>query len=411
MFEREPARARARCAVAEVRRHFQAPGTPVERVCLPSGPSPFLDRSAGSGFTKVVNLTLFGYPKTGKTTLFNLLTGAHLEVHAYEDGKREPNVRTCPLPDPRLDRVAALFPDKRRIPVSLDITDLVGISFGEVKSSLLLGHLRKADGLVHVVRGFRAAEIPHVRPAVDPAADIRFMEEELVLADLTLVTSRLEKLDKDLKKAKDPEGERELELLMKWAPLLEEGKPVRDFPISPAEEKMVRSFAFLSQKPVWHLVNVDESEAGELLKPGRFAPDDGRTRLLMAFCGRIESEIEALEDERERREFMTAYGLADLSAPRFLGQLLAGLDHITFFTVGKDEVRAWPVRCETPAQKAAGAIHSDLEKGFIRAEVVPWQELVTLGSLPKAKDAGAIRLEGKDYPVRDGDVIYFRFGQ
>jgi ribosome-binding ATPase YchF (GTP1/OBG family) len=138
-----------------------------------------------------VNLTLFGYPKTGKTTLFNLLTGAHVEVHAYEDGKREPNVRTCPLPDPRLDRIAALFPEKRRVPFALDITDLVGISFGEVKSSLLLGHLRKADGLVHVVRGFRSADIPHARPAINPADDIRFMEEELVLADMALVAARL----------------------------------------------------------------------------------------------------------------------------------------------------------------------------------------------------------------------------
>jgi len=371
----------------------------------------FLDRGPRSGFTKAVNLTLFGYPKTGKTTLFNLLTGAHVEVHAYEDGKREPNVRTCPLPDPRLDRIAALFPEKRRVPFALDITDLVGISFGEVKSSLLLGHLRKADGLVHVVRGFRSADIPHVRPAIDPADDIRFMEEELVLADMALVAARLEKLEKDLKKAKDPEGEKERELLTKWAPLLEEGKPVRELSMTPVEEKMVRSFAFLSQKPVWHLVNVDESETGGLQDPAHFAPADGRQRLMAAFCGRIESEISALEGDEERKEFMAAYGLTVLSAPRFLGQLLAGLEHITFFTVGKDEVRAWAVRRDSPAQKSAGAIHTDIEKGFIRAEVIPWQELVAQGSLHKAKESGAIRLEGKDYPVQDGDVIYFRFAQ
>ena len=355
-----------------------------------------------------MNITLFGYPKTGKTTLFNLLAGSHVEVKAYDDGHREPNVRSVPLPDPRLDGIAAAYPEKKRIAASMDLTDLVGISFGEVKASLFLGHLRKADGLVHVVRGFADPDIPAARGRIDPAADVRNMEEELVLADLVLADSRLERLEKDLKKMKDPEGEKERELLLRLRPSLESGRGLRDLPLSPAEEKLIRSFAFLSLKPLLHFINIDEKDLGSIRRPEALFPALGHDRRIMAFCGRIESDIAELE-EGDRAAFMAEYGLAEQSGPLFAAAVPAFLDRITFITVGKDEVRAWTVRKGATALEAAGAIHSDIARGFVRAEVVAAEELLRHGTLHHAKEAGAIRLEGKEYVVRDGDVVYFRF--
>jgi GTP-binding protein YchF len=355
-----------------------------------------------------VNVTLFGYPKTGKTTLFNLLAGSHVEVKAYDDGRREPNVRSVPLPDLRLDRIAAVYPEKKRIAASMDLTDLVGISFGEVKASLFLGHLRKADGLVHVVRGFADPDIPPARGRIDPAADVLSMEEELVLADLVLADSRLERLEKDLKKMKDPEGEKERELLLRLRPPLESGHGLRDLQLAPAEEKLIRSFAFLTLKPLLHFVNIDEKDLPSIRRPEALFPALGPGRRVMAFCGRIESDLAELE-ERERAAFMAEYGLETLSAPLFAAGAAAFLDRLSFFTVGKDEVRAWTVKKGSTAHEAAGAIHSDIARGFIRAEVVAADELLRHGTLHLAKEAGAIRLEGKDFIVRDGDVIYFRF--
>ncbi|HYA49174.1 MAG TPA: DUF933 domain-containing protein [Burkholderiales bacterium] len=355
-----------------------------------------------------MNVTLFGYPKTGKTTLFNLLSGAHLEVRAYEDGKREPNVRTCRVPDGRLDRIAALYPEKKKVPAALDLTDLVGISYGEVKDSLFLANLHKADGLVHVVRAFRDERIPHAKSRIDPVEDIRIMEEELVLADLVAADGRLERLDRDLKKMKDPEGEKEKEVLERLRPFLDSGRGLRDVPLPPAEEKLIRSFAFLSLKPLLHVINLDEADVRFLGSPGDLYPVERADRRTMAFCGRIESEISEC-DEAEQAEFMAGYGLREPSAARFYSRVVPFLDRISFYTVGKDEVRAWTVRRGSPALKAAGAIHSDIERGLIRAEVIASDDLLKLGSLQLAKDSGVIRLEGKEYIVQDGDVIYFRF--
>jgi GTP-binding protein YchF len=369
---------------------------------------PRLDTPGQSGFTSPVNVTLFGYPKVGKTTLFNLLSGAHAAVRAYDDGKREPNVRAVPMPDPRLDRIAAAYPEKKKVSASLDLTDLVGISFGEVKTSLFLGHLRKADGLIHIVRAFADDDMPHSRGRVDPLADIRSMEEELILADLVLADSRLERLEKDLKKMKDPEGEKERDLLLRLRPALESGQGLHSLPLGPAEEKLIRSFAFLTLKPLLHFINIDEKDLPAIRRPEALFPDLVTGRRVLAFCGRIESDLAEL-DPSERQGFMAEYGLAEMSAPIFSGQAAAFLDRISFFTVGKDEVRAWTVRRDAPAAEAAAAIHSDIARGFIRAEVVSTADLLRHGTLHLAKEAGAIRLEGKDYVVRDGDVIYFRF--
>ncbi len=355
-----------------------------------------------------MNLALFGYPKTGKTTLFNLISGAHIEVKAYEDGKREANQRTCAIPDSRLDGIATLYPEKKKVLATFDLIDLAGISYGEVKDSIYLSALRKADGLIHVVRGFANPEIPHPRGIIRPQDDISYMEEEMMLADLVSITTRLEKLEKELLKAKSPEGEKERELLTSFRAGLEEGKSIRELAVSPGEEKQVRSFAFLSQKPLLHMVNVDESEISLLDEPEKSWPERKPKTEILAFCGQIEAEIAELEGA-EQQAFLAEYGLKELSPSKFFRILPRLLHQIYFFTIGKDEVRAWAIPAHSSAGQAAGAVHSDIERGFIRAEVISWSRLLELGSLQAAKDKGAVRLEGRDYIVEDGDVIYFRF--
>jgi hypothetical protein len=279
-----------------------------------------------------------------------------------------------------------------------------------VKNESYLNHLRKADGLAHVVRAFVDESIPHPREKIDAAEDIRAMEEEIILADLLSVESAIEKRKKELKGAKSPDTEREMEWLTSLHASLEEGKAIRELSLSPAEEKFLRSFAFLSQKPLFHVINVDEKDTDLIETPEKiFASDQIRTATF-AFCGRIEAEILELENE-EKDMFMEEYGLKELSAARFLGASYSLLDVITFFSIGKEEVKAWTIPKGMPALHAAGIIHSDIERGFIRAETIGWEELCELGSFQAAKEKAAIRLEGKDYTVKDGDVIYFRFAK
>ncbi|MGB2764045.1 MAG: DUF933 domain-containing protein [Candidatus Aminicenantaceae bacterium] len=357
-----------------------------------------------------MNFALFGYPKTGKTTLFNLLTGAKIDVKSYADGKKELNRRTCPIPDFRLDKIWALYPEKNKIPASIDFIDLAGISYGDVKDSSYLNYLRNADALTHVVRGFYDAQISHPKGKISPKDDILSMEEELILADLVSIESRLEKLEKELKRAKTVEGEKEKELLEHLHSHLEEGKGIREAPLSPQEDKLLRSFAFLSQKKLLHMINIDEKDIPLIENPEKIYPSDKKGIGVVAFCGKIEMEILELEGE-EKADFITEYGLRELSAPKFLNASYDLLKVITFFTIGKDEVKAWTIQENTPALKAAGSIHSDIEKGFIRAEVISWEELLQHSSFQAAKEKAAVRLEGKDYPVQNGDVLYFRFAK
>ncbi len=359
-------------------------------------------------YTEAMNFTLFGYPKTGKTTLFNLLTGAKIEIKSYEDGKKDLNRRTCPVPDPRLEKIGVLYPEKKKIPVTVDFVDLAGIAYGEVKNSSYLSSLRLADGLTHIVRGFQNEQIPHPKGKVSPEEDILSMEEELLLADLTSIESRLEKLEKELQRSKTPEGEKEKELLETLRLHLEEGRGIREVELSPQEEKLISSFAFLSQKRLLHMVNVDETDIPLIENPDKFYPSNKKGVTIQAFCGNIEMEILELENE-EKELFLGEYGLKELSAVKFLKASYDLLKVITFFTIGKDEVKAWTIPEDTTAVKAAGSIHTDIEKGFVRAEVILWEKLLEHDSFQTAREKAAVRLEGKDYIVQDGDIIYFRF--
>lgn len=371
--------------------------------------SPFATRSPFCYHKRRMNFTLFGYPKTGKTTLFNLLTGARIDVQSYEERKKEPNRRTCAVPDHRLDKLASLYPDKEKKPATVDFVDLAGISYGEIKDSVYLDYLRRADGLTHVVRGFTAPQIPHPRGRISPRDDILSMEEELALADLIAVESRLEKLEKELKREKHPDGQKEKEVLEKIRDQLTDGKAIRWLDLSPAEEKIIRSFSFLTQKPLLHMINIDEEDIPHIEHPERLFSLEREELATLAFCGKIEMEILELEEEKET--FLREYGLKELSATRFLKTSYALLGAITFFTIGKNEVKAWTIKSGTPAHRAAGTIHSDMEKGFIKAEVVSWNRMTQYSSFQEAKEDAAVRLEGKDYIVQDGDVIYFRFSR
>ena len=355
-----------------------------------------------------MNFTIFGYPKSGKTTLFNLLTGAKIETAPHEKSRKEPNQRTCPVPDPRLDQLSELYPDLAKHYASIEYSDLAGLSYGEVRNATYLSHLRKADGLTHVVRGFMDPQISHHRDTPNPREDITSMEEELILTDLISVEARLEKLEKELMRSKDLEGEQEKEILLHIHAHLEKGFALREFPFSPAEEKLTRSFAFLSQKALLHMINVDESDISLIENPEKICLETGKGTAVQAFCGKIESEILELEGE-EKDLFLEEYGLRQLSAPKFLKASYNLLEVITFFSIGKEEIRAWTIKKNTNAVTAAGVIHTDIQKGFIRAEVIPFKELLLLGSLQSAREKGSVRLEGKDYIIQDGDVVYFRF--
>jgi len=353
-------------------------------------------------------VALFGYAGTGKTSLFEILSQKKTEIRHHQDGRTDLPKAVCQVPDERLDRLATVYPDKKKVLVHLELVDFPGIAAGEMSTNQYLAQLRQVDGLVHVVRSFQNPAVPHPRGRISPVDDLKAMMEELILSDLVMVTSRLEKLEKDLRKLKDPEAEREKALLEKIKPWLEEGQTVQHLQLTPSEEKMIRGFCLLSLKPILHLVNLDEKQLAFLDHPEELLTGLLPGLPVSAFCGKIEKEILELEEE-ERALFQSMYGLTESASSRFFKKLYEVMGLIHFYTIGKEEVRAWVIRKNTPALKAAGEIHSDIEKGFIRAEVLHFSELEKHGSWNQAKEAGAIRLEGKDYPVQDGDIIYFRF--
>jgi hypothetical protein len=344
---------------------------------------------------------LIGLPSSGKTTLFQLMTSAREAPRTH--GKAEANVGISRVPDERLDRLTALFQPKRRVPATVEFADMAAAR-SEAKNLLDVVAYRNADALLHVVRAFRDPSVAHPNGAVNPLRDVQLIEDELVLADLGVAERRLERLEKDLKKSPSPDLKAEQTLLLRCQATLEGGQALRTLGLAGDDLKRLRGFQFLS-------ANLDEADLPSIdravaeagldawLPPARAAA--------VPICAKIELEIAQL-DPADAQAFLGDLGLTESGLDRVIRAAYDLLGYISFFTVGEDECRAWSIPRAMPAQEAAGAIHSDIQRGFIRAEVVACDRLLERGSLAACRDHGELRLEGKEYLVADGDCITFR---
>ncbi|HET8567561.1 MAG TPA: redox-regulated ATPase YchF [Candidatus Limnocylindria bacterium] len=366
-----------------------------------------------------MNLTsaITGLPYVGKTTLFNLLTGAHASTGAFAGAEAETNVGVAKVPDPRVDRLSALFRPKKTTYAEVTYRDLgiaKGAQKGEGISAKKLGDLRTADALVHVVRAFADPKVPHPEGGVDPLRDLATIDLELLLADHAVVERRLERIEPELRGAKGTEKdakERERAFLLRAKEALEAERPLRDLDADPDELRLVRGYRFLTLMPQLVVLNVDEADVDDpsaALAPIAGAIAAHRATAAVAVCAKIEAEIAELPPD-EAAAFRQDLGIAEPALDRVIHATFDLLGLISFFTTGDDEVRAWPVPRGSTAQQAAGAIHSDLERGFIRAEVIPWEDLLREGSEAAAKQKGLVRTEGKEYRVRDGECVHVLF--
>jgi len=354
---------------------------------------------------------LFGFPSAGKTALFQLLTSAREAPRA--GGKTEANVGVSRVPDDRLDRLTALFNPRKHVPATVEFADVAGAGGAQTgaKALLDLAPFRNADALLHVVRMFRDPAVPHPSGSIDPARDVRAMEDELILADLGVVERRLERLERDLKKGASPELRREQDILLRCRAALEAAQPLRALGLPPEDAKRLRGFQFLSAKPLLIVLNLDEADLPQADDAVRLAGLEafmsGAATRAVPICAKIELEIAQL-DAADAAAFMADLGLKESGLDRVIRASYDLLGYISFFTVGEDECRAWSIPRHTTAVLAAGEIHSDISRGFIRAEVVGYDALVGRGSMAACRDHGEVRLEGKDYIVQDGDIINFR---
>ncbi len=357
---------------------------------------------------------IIGLPLSGKTTLFNALTGAEVEVGSWSGGKREAHIGVVKVPDERLDFLHTHFPTAKKIPATIEYVDLAGFEKGISESTKtlndLLNDLKNVDALVTVIRAFENESVPHPDGSVSPLRDYNTLEAEFLLSDMAILENRIGRLENQLKKKKNEAEQKELVLLKRCMAALEEEKPLRSLDFSPEEEKILRGYQFLTEKPQIVVVNINESDIGkeeQILQPFREAESSPKTAL-MVLSAEIEMEISQLNPE-DAEVFLEDLGLEAPALERLIRTTYGLLGLISFFTIGDDEVRAWTIRRNTKAPQAAGAVHSDMERGFIRAEVVAYDEYKAHGSLAKCKDAGVLRLEGKEYVVQDGDIISFRF--
>jgi ribosome-binding ATPase len=361
----------------------------------------------------MLRAALIGLPATGKTTLFQLMTAVR-ETGRAAHGRGEVQIGVSKVPDARLDRLTAMFNPKKRVPATVEFADNAGATTG-AQALVDVAAYKNADALVHVVRAFRDEAVAHASGSVNPSRDAQTMEDELILADLGVAERRLERLEKDLKKTKTTELETEKALMLRCKEALESGTPLRALSLAGDDLKRLRGFQFLSAKPLLVVINLDEADVAEASASIEHAAQStGLTAFLsragtraVAVCGKIELEIADLEPA-DAIAFLSDLGLTESGLDRVIRATYDLLGYMSFFTVGEDECRAWSIPRGTIAQVAAGEIHSDIARGFIRAEVVEYDALVARGSLAACRDHGELRLEGKEYVVADGDVINFR---
>jgi GTP-binding protein YchF len=358
-----------------------------------------------------MKIAIIGLPNSGKTTVFNALTRGTAETATYSSGQLEPNLATVKVPDARLDVLARMFTPKKVTPADVQYVDIGGLSSGAGQSGglppALLNYIGGADALLHVARDFADEAVPHPEGRVDLASDVAAVDLELAFSDLGIIERRLAKLNSEIGKIASKDRElrmAERDLLMRLQGELEAERPIRDIELSDEEERILRGYQFLTAKPLLLVVNIGEEQ---IRNPPKFAYSH-RHSGVVAICGKVEAELAQLDDE-DAQAFMEDLGISEAARDRVIGESYELLGLLSFLTAGPDEVRAWTIRRNTPAVEAAGAIHSDIQRGFIRAEIVAYDDLIKAGGMNEAKKAGTVRLEGKTYIVKDGDVCHFLF--
>lgn len=361
-----------------------------------------------------MKLGIVGLPNVGKSTLFNALTSAKAEAQNYPFCTIEPNIGIVTVPDKRIDMLSELIKPEKTTYATVEFVDIAGLvkgaSKGEGLGNKFLSHIREVDAIAHVVRCFEDKNVTHVAGKIDPISDIETINLELMLSDLEMIENRLKKVEKMAKG--DKSYIKELELLETLKSSIEEEKPLRSLSFTDEELNLIKSFSLLSLKPVLYVCNVSEDdllaeEDNEYVKQVKaYAKEEGSE--VITVSAKIESEISQLTEE-EKKEFLAELGLKESGLDKLINASYDLLGLMSFLTAGEKEVRAWTIKKGTKAPQAAGKIHSDIERGFIRAEVINYKDLLECGGMSKAKEKGLVRLEGKEYVMQDGDVVLFRF--
>ncbi len=358
---------------------------------------------------------IVGLPNVGKSTLFNAITNQKILAENYPFATIEPNVGVVTVPDDRMTKLKEMYEPNRFIPTAYEFTDIAGLvkgaSKGEGLGNKFLSHIREVDAIVEVVRCFDNGKIIHVEGTIDPIRDIETINLELAIADLDIINNRLEKVSKKARTTKDKDTIIEVEALEKAKKALEENKPLRQIEFSKEEKKVLKSYSFLTIKPIIYLANIEEDELEKednnyVKQVKEYAKKEGSQ--VVSLCAKVEEALSELEED-DKKEMLEALGLNESGLDKLITATYDILGLATYFTVGKDEVRAWTFKKGMNAKECAGIIHTDFEKGFIRAEVISYTDLIEYGSELKVKEAGKARLEGKDYLMQDGDICHFRF--